>query len=75
VRKNIDHMAGLLTHASNTTKPMFYEDPSTNRRLEFTHQRKCRYTRHSKVASHVMMNPNTRCFTSYNDKELTVWNP
>lgn len=75
VRKNIDQMAGILTQAGSVSKPMFYEDPSQNRRLEFTHQSKCVYSRHQKVAYNVMLNPNTRCFTSYNDKELVVWNP
>ena len=75
VRQNIDKMGQLLSIANTTQKPMFYQDLASIKRLEFTHQTIFKYEKHQKVANQVMLNTNTRCFTSFNDKELVVWNP
>ncbi len=68
-------MRALLSFARTNTKPMFMQDLNQIKRLEFAHQTNARYIKHSKVATSVMFNENTRCFTSFNEKELCVWNP
>lgn len=44
-------------------------------RLEFSQKTIVDYTNHSKVANSVIYNPNARCFASYNEKGIHVWNP
>ena len=68
-------MRALLSTARSCAKPIFYQDLNKIKRLEFSHQVNAKYSKHSKVAQVAMLNENTRCFTSYTEKELAVWNP
>jgi len=49
--------------------------PRNDLRLEFSESTICEYTQHSKTATGILYNPNARCFTSYNEKGIHVWNP
>ena len=45
---------------------MFETDQNT-KLLEFSHQSICTYSKHTKTVTGIKLNPNTRCFTSYNE--------
>ena len=52
-----------------------FQEVDSQKQLEFSHQEVCTYTQHFKMVNGIMLNRNTRCFTSYNERGLIVWNP
>lgn len=52
-----------------------FDGDHSDKQLEFSHQLQCHFTRHAKTAKGVLLNKNTRCFTSWNERGLIIWNP
>jgi hypothetical protein len=67
---------------SNANAQKFFLGPNASadeigahNRLEFSHNTISSYKLHSKVAQGLLMNPNTKCLTSYNEKGMHMWDP
>ena len=46
-----------------------------NQRLEFNHKIMIEYHEHTKLPKDLIFNPNSRTFTSFNEKGVHIWNP
>lgn len=68
-------MRGLLSYArTNENLPMF-QISHEQKRIEVSKQTNCLYKGHQKVCNGIIFNKNTRCFASYSERGIIVWNP
>jgi hypothetical protein len=72
-RENIDLMRRLFNDA--TKNQVFQDNTDESVRLEFSYCMQTSYIKHQVIPKEIILNPNTHCMTTSNDRQIHVWHP